>query len=72
MRTDIKEASLARKGLYWQLLEIASAHELADWENVSAHVTEIGVDEERASSLYGTAVDWSATLRRNITRPVAG
>jgi hypothetical protein len=52
VRTDIKEALLARKGLYWQLLEIAIAHERADWEKVSALVTEIGMDEERVSSLY--------------------
>jgi c-di-GMP-related signal transduction protein len=58
--------------LYWQLLEIAIAHERADWEKVSVLVSETGMNEDRVSSLYVTAVDWSTALRRSITAPVAG
>lgn len=71
VRMEIEEALLARKGLYWQLLEIAIAHEFADWEKVSALVSEIGMEEEKVSSLYISAVDWSTALRRSITAPVA-
>ena len=36
VRREIKDALETRTGLYRQLLEIAIAHELADWEKVSA------------------------------------
>ena len=72
VRKEIKDALQAQTGLYWQLLEIAIAHERADWERVSALVSETGMDEEKVSSLYVSAVDWSTDLRRNIAAPVAG
>jgi len=72
VRKEIKDALQAQTGLYWQLLEIAIAHERADWERVSALVSETGMDEEKVSSLYVSAVDWSTDLRRNIATPVAG
>ncbi len=71
VRSEIKEALSARTGLYWQLLEIATAHERADWEKVSGLVSETGMNEEQVSSLYISAVDWSTALRRSITAPVA-
>jgi c-di-GMP-related signal transduction protein len=72
VRGEIKEALLAQRGLYWQLLEIAMAHERADWEKVSALVSETGMNEENVSSLYVSAVDWSTDLRRSVTAQVAG
>jgi len=71
VRGEIKEALLARKGLYWQLLEIATAHESADWETVSELAAQTGMNEERISSLYVAAVDWSTALRRSVHVPVA-
>jgi EAL and modified HD-GYP domain-containing signal transduction protein len=71
VRSEIKDALLARAGLYWRLLEIAIAHECADWEKVSALVSEIGLNEEKVSSLYISAVDWSTALRRSANAPVA-
>jgi c-di-GMP-related signal transduction protein len=70
VRREIKEALLARTGLYWLLLEIAVAHECADWEKVSALVSEVRMDEERVSALYVAAVDWSTALRRTVHVPV--
>jgi len=72
VRREIKDALQAQKGLYWQLLDIAIAHERADWEKVSALVSETGMNEERVSSMYVSAVDWSTDLRRSITSPVPG
>jgi c-di-GMP-related signal transduction protein len=72
VRGEIKEALLTRTGLYWQLLEIAIAHERADWEKVSALASEMGMKEEQASALYVSAVDWSTALRRSFHVPVAG
>jgi c-di-GMP-related signal transduction protein len=72
VRSEIKEALLTRAGLYWQLLEIAIAHERADWEKVSALASEMGMKEEQASALYVSAVDWSTALRRSFHVPVAG
>jgi EAL and modified HD-GYP domain-containing signal transduction protein len=71
VRSEIKDALLARAGLYWRLLEIAIAHECADWEKVSALVSEIGLNEEKVSSLYISAVDWTTALRRSANAPVA-
>jgi c-di-GMP-related signal transduction protein len=70
VRAEIKEALQAHAGLYWQLLEMATAHERADWEKVSALALEMGMKEEQVSSLYITAVDWSTDLRRSIGAPV--
>jgi EAL and modified HD-GYP domain-containing signal transduction protein len=72
VRREIKDALQARVGLYWQLLEIAVAHERADWEKATALVTEMGLNEERVSSLYVSAVDWSTALRQTVRVPVAG
>jgi c-di-GMP-related signal transduction protein len=72
VRAEIKDALQARKGLYWQLLELATAHERADWDKVSVLVSEIGMEEEQVSRLYISAVDWSTALRRNVRVPVAG
>jgi len=70
VRTEIKDALRAHTGLYWQLLEIATALERADWGKVSALVAETRMDEERVSALYISAVDWSTDLRRSVTAPV--
>jgi c-di-GMP-related signal transduction protein len=72
VRTEIKDALLAQTGLYWKLLEMATAHERADWEKVSSLALEVGMKEEQVSSLYISAVDWSTDLRRIVTAPVAG
>jgi c-di-GMP-related signal transduction protein len=70
VRGEIKEALQAHSGLYWQLLEMATAHERADWEKVSALACETRMKEEQVSSLYLSAVDWSTDLRRSISAPV--
>ena len=72
VRREIKDALRAKKGLYWQLLEIAIAHERADWERVSVLVSGVGMNEEKVSSLYVSAVNWTTDLRRSVTAPVAG
>ena len=71
VRSEIKEALLAHTGLYRQLLEIAIAHERAEWEKVSVLVAGTGMNEEQVSALYISAVDWSTALRQSITVPVA-
>jgi len=45
VRSEIKEALVARTGLYWQLLEIATAYERADWEKVSVLVSETRMNQ---------------------------
>jgi c-di-GMP phosphodiesterase len=72
VRKEIKDALQAQTGLYWQLLEISTAHERADWKKVGVLVSEAGMNEKRVSSMYISAVDWSTELRRSITAPVAG
>jgi EAL and modified HD-GYP domain-containing signal transduction protein len=72
VRGEIKEALLARTGLYWRLLEIAVAHERADWEKVSVLLWETEMEEDRVSELYVAAVDWSTALRSNVHAPAEG
>jgi len=72
VRSEIKEALRARTGLYWLLLEIAIAHERADWEKVSMLVRETRMKEEQVTALYVSAIDWSTALRRTVRVPVAG
>jgi EAL and modified HD-GYP domain-containing signal transduction protein len=72
VRREIKDALQSRTGLYRRLLEIATAHERADWEKVSALVSVTGMNEEQVSALYVSAVDWSTALRHSVRVPVAG
>jgi EAL and modified HD-GYP domain-containing signal transduction protein len=69
---EIKEALQSQKGLYWRLLEIGMAHEQADWEKVSLLLSHMGIDEERVSRLYVSAVEWSTALRGAIRVPTPG
>jgi len=72
VRQEIKDALQARTGLYWQLLELAIAHERADWEKASALVSETGMKEEQVSAMYVSAVDWSTALRSTVHAPAHG
>jgi c-di-GMP-related signal transduction protein len=68
---EIKDALLAGKGVYWRLLEIAVAHEQADWDKVSSLSRETRISEEQISAMYVEAVDWSTALGRTVQAPVA-
>jgi len=69
VNNEIKEALQAGTGLYRQLLEIAIAHEQADWEHVTALLSRAGLGEEQVSAAYISAVEWSTALRRNVLVP---
>jgi c-di-GMP-related signal transduction protein len=71
VRREIKEALLARQGVYWKLLEIATAQERADWNRVTALSKELRMSDERISEVYLEAVDWSTALGRTVQTPVA-
>jgi c-di-GMP-related signal transduction protein len=72
VRSEIKDALQTQTGVYRQLLEIATAHERADWEKVGVLASGTGMNEEQVSSLYVSAVDWSTVLRRSVTAPIPG
>ena len=69
---EIKDALLARSGLYRKLLDIAIAYESADWEKVNTLVEVMGIKNEQVPALYVSALDWSSALRRGIHDHVAG
>jgi EAL and modified HD-GYP domain-containing signal transduction protein len=71
VRREIKDALVHQKGLYWQLLEITTAHEQADWQKVSELVSALGLNEEKVSALYVSAVDWCTALRQSAFVPAA-
>jgi len=71
VRREIKEALIAQTGSYRLMLDIAIAHEFADWGKVAAFVSKGGMKEEEVAALYLAAVDWSTALRRGVRAPVA-
>jgi EAL and modified HD-GYP domain-containing signal transduction protein len=71
VRHEIKEALLARTGLYRNLLDIAIAHESADWDKINALVEILGIQKDLVPALYISALEWSSALRRGIHDPIA-
>ena len=65
VRHEIKDALIARTGLYWNLLEIATAHECADWQAISALAMRLEIREDQIPEIYVSAVDWASALRRD-------
>jgi c-di-GMP-related signal transduction protein len=66
VRREIKEALLARSGLYNDMLDMATAHERADWEEISALAPRLGIHEVQLPAIYLDAVDWASALRRGV------
>jgi c-di-GMP-related signal transduction protein len=71
VRHEIKEALLVRTGSYRNILEIAIAHEIADWEKINALTAILGIKKERVPALYVSALEWSSALRHGVRDPVA-
>jgi len=72
VRQEIKEALLAQTGLYRDMLDMAIAHERADWETVAALAVRLGIKESRIPEIFVSAVNWASALRRGAQVPVAG
>ncbi|MCU1341230.1 MAG: diguanylate phosphodiesterase [Candidatus Acidoferrum typicum] len=70
IRHEIKDALIARTGLYWNLLEITTAHERADWEAISALARRLGIREGQIPEIYVSAVDWASALRHGASLSV--
>jgi c-di-GMP-related signal transduction protein len=71
VRREIKEALIDRRGAYRDLLDIAIAHETADWDRVTALENSMGIKAGQIPDLYISAVDWASALRRGIHVPAA-
>jgi len=71
VRSEIKEALLARMGLYRNLLDMAIAHETADWEKINNLAETMGIKKEQVPVLYVSALEWSSALRHGVRDPVA-
>ena len=67
-----KEALLARTGFYRDLLDIAIAHETADWEKVNVLLDRLGITKELVPVLYVSALNWASALHRGIHEYAAG
>src|SRR5216683_3255954 len=72
VRREIKEALLAQTGLYRDMLDMATAHERADWEAISALAPRLGIKEDQIPGIYVSAVDWASALRRGVRVSVPG
>jgi EAL and modified HD-GYP domain-containing signal transduction protein len=64
VRVEIKEALLEQPVRYRDLLDLAKAHEHADWGKISALASALRIKEVKISELYVSAVEWSNALRR--------
>jgi c-di-GMP-related signal transduction protein len=64
VRNDVKEALLERPGQYKDMLDLAIAHERADWEAISLLAPRLGLEEDQIPEIYFSAVDWASALRR--------
>jgi EAL and modified HD-GYP domain-containing signal transduction protein len=64
VRNDVKEALLERPGQYKDILDMAIAHERADWEAISLLAPRLGLEEDQIPEIYFSAVDWASALRR--------
>jgi EAL and modified HD-GYP domain-containing signal transduction protein len=71
VRSEIKEALLARMGLYRNLLDMAIAHETADWEKINKLAEAMGIKKEQVPALYVSALEWSSALRHGVRDTVA-
>jgi c-di-GMP-related signal transduction protein len=60
VRQEINDALRDRAGLYRQLFELAIAHERANGEKLGEMAVELKIDEEKASALCVSAVNWTA------------
>jgi c-di-GMP-related signal transduction protein len=72
VRLEIKDALLARTGLYRNLLDLAIAHETADWEKVTGLLDLLKIPKEMVPMLYVSALNWSSALHHGIHEHVAG
>jgi len=71
IRHEIKDALLARSGLYRDVLDLAIALERADWEAISSLAPRLGIKEDQIPAIYFSAVDWASALRSGIRVSVA-
>ena len=71
VRREIREALLAQTGLYRNLLDIAIAHETADWEKINALVEIMEIRKELVPALYISSLEWSSALRHGVRDTVA-
>jgi len=69
VRQEIKEALLAHKGSYHDLLDIAIAHERADWEKIASLGAVHEIKEGQIPDLYASAVGWASALRQGLHEP---
>jgi c-di-GMP-related signal transduction protein len=53
------------------MLDLAMAHERADWEAISALAPKLGIKEDQIPEIYVSAVDWASALRRGAPVSVA-
>jgi EAL and modified HD-GYP domain-containing signal transduction protein len=71
VRQEIKDALLKRSVVYREILDVAIALELADWEKVSALTSSLGILEDEIPALHTSAVEWSTAQRRGVQSAVA-
>jgi c-di-GMP-related signal transduction protein len=71
VHSDVKQALLGHAGIFRKILNIAMAQERAEWEPLGELALNLGLSEAEITGQYLTAVDWAATLRREVRAPAA-
>jgi c-di-GMP-related signal transduction protein len=65
VQNEIKDALLAQRGAYRDVLELAVAQERADWKGLTELAKKLHIEEKKLPDLYVSAVEWGTALRES-------
>lgn len=71
VRSEIKEALMEQSCPYRDVLNMAIALKMADWDKISALASKFEIKDENISALYFEAVEWATALRGGTPSTVA-
>lgn len=72
VRHEIRDALLARGGVYREVLDLTISQERGDWDKLTTLASSLKMEEERIPDLYVSAVEWATALRQNMRLAPAG
>ncbi len=68
LSSDIKNALIKGEGELSQLINIVKCYEMTRWEDATAELSQLGIDENKVPDLYHQSVIWANEQMRIIVR----
>lgn len=62
IENSVKDALINQTGILGDIIKLAKAYELAEWNNVVAYAKDLGLDDEEVVSCYNDAIHWTSEL----------